>query len=237
MSQPFMREPRPVMLKLLGRFAYRPRMTGSAALGIVAFVLLTLLAGSLQWSLRAVLSWDIVCFSFIVLVMREMAVQTIPEIKAHVAQQDEGQGMILAVVLVAAATSLVAVGLELSLAKDDHGMFKALRIGTAGLTVALSWFAVQVVFALHYAHQYYAPDKSTPEEDDVIGGLAFPGGEEPDYWDFLHFAVVIGVASQTADVAFTRRRLRHIGTVQGLIAFSFNTVVLALAINLLAGLF
>ena len=96
---------------------------------------------------------------------------------------------------------------------------------------------VQVTFALHYAHQYYAPDRTTADENDVLGGLAFLGGEEPDYWDFLHFAVVIGVACQTADVAFTNRRLRHIGTVHGLIAFTFNTVVLALAINLLAGLF
>ena len=107
----------------------------------------------------------------------------------------------------------------------------------AGLTVALSWFTVQLVFALHYAHEYYAPDTSTPEADDVVGGLEFPGGEPPDYWDFLHFSVIIGVANQTADIAFSSRKLRHIGTVHGMVAFTFNTVVLALSINLLAGLF
>ena len=74
-------------------------------------------------------------------------------------------------------------------------------------------------------------------EGDVVGGLLFPGGAEPDAWDFVHFAVVIGVASQTADVAFTAKRLRRIGTVHGLIAFAFNTAVLALTINLVAGLF
>ncbi|MDX7952300.1 DUF1345 domain-containing protein [Lichenihabitans sp. Uapishka_5] len=95
----------------------------------------------------------------------------------------------------------------------------------------------QIIFALHYAHEYYAPDKATPEEDDVIGGLAFPGGEEPDNWDFVHFAIVIGVASQTADIAFTAKRLRRIGTVHSVISFAFNTAVLALTINLLAGLF
>ena len=63
-------------------------------------------------------------------------------------------------------------------------------------------------------------------------GLQFPGGEPPDYWDFLHFAVVIGVACQTADIAFTGKNLRRIGTVHGLVAFSFNTAVLALTINL-----
>ncbi len=65
-----------------------------------------------------------------------------------------------------------------------------------------------MIFALHYAHAYYAPDRSTPEEDDVIGGLKFLDDQEPDNWDFVHFAVVIGVASQTADIAFTAKRLR-----------------------------
>ena len=114
---------------------------------------------------------------------------------------------------------------------------KDLRVGLALGTVALSWFTTQMIFALHYAHAYYAPDKATPEDDDVIGGLNFPGGQEPDNWDFVHFAVVIGVASQTADIAFTGKRLRRIGTVHSVISFAFNTAVLALTINLLAGLF
>ena len=45
------------------------------------------------------------------------------------------------------------------------------------------------------------------------------------------------VASQTADIAFTSKPLRRIGTLHGLVAFIFNTVVLALTINLLASLF
>ena len=68
-------------------------------------------------------------------------------------------------------------------------------------------------------------------------GLKFPGGEPPDYWDFLHFSVVVGVACQTADVAFTSKRMRRLGTIHGLVAFTFNTVILALTINLLASLF
>ena len=92
------------------------------------------------------------------------------------------------------------------------------------------------IFALHYVHRYFrpTPDGST---SDHVGGLAFPGGELPDFWDFLHFSIVIGVASQTADIAFTRKDLRRLGTVHGLVAFVFNTAVLALGINLVAGLF
>jgi uncharacterized membrane protein len=69
------------------------------------------------------------------------------------------------------------------------------------------------------------------------GGLSFPGKGAPDYWDFLHFSIVIGVASQTADIAFTDKGLRRLGTAHSLFAFAFNTVIVALTINLMAGLF
>jgi len=93
---------------------------------------------------------------------------------------------------------------------------------------------MQVVYALHYAHEYYAADPASGKD---AGGLAFPGGEPPDYWDFLHFSIIIGVAAQTADIAFTEKGLRRLGTAHSLFAFVFNTVIVALTINLLAGLF
>ena len=231
-------KPPPALLRrIFGPFAFRPRLLAAAAAGLAVFGLLTVFGASLQASLRVVIAWDVGCLTFIVLVLIEMKHDEAEDIRRIVAQQDEGQGLIVLVVLLAAGASLAAVGLELSLAKDDHGLFKALRVATAGLTVAFSWFTVQLIFALHYAHEYYAPDKSTQETDDVVGGLDFPGQEQPDYWDFLHFSVVIGVANQTADIAFSSRKLRHTGTVHGIVAFVFNTVVLALTINLLAGLF
>ncbi len=221
----------------VGPFAHRPRLLSGIGLGLLVFLASTLVASGLEGSTRAALGWDVTCVWFVGLTLAHMRRQSLSDLKAHVIAQDEGQGVIVALVATAAAASLWAVGAELSLAKDAHGLAKDLRVALALLTVALSWFVTQLIFALHYAHEYYAPDKTTPEEDDVVGGLQFPGGEDPDNWDFLHFAVVIGVASQTADVAFTARRMRRIGTVHGLVAFTFNTAVLALTINLLAGLF
>ena len=228
---------RSVWQRLLGPFASRPRLTSGIAVGLLLFVVSVVAPLALEWSTKAIVSWDVTCVWFITLTLLHMRGQDQTDIKAHVAAQDEGQGMILTVVLIAAAASLAAVAVELSLAKDAHGALKGFRVGLALATVVVSWFTTQLVFALHYAHEYYAPDWTTPDETDVIGGLQFPGGQEPDYWDFVHFAVVIGAASQTADVAFTNRRLRRIGTVHGLIAFTFNTAVLALTINLLSGLF
>ena len=222
---------------LLGPFAARPRLVSGFAIGLLAFLASGLILAHLEASTRAIVCWDLTCLWFLILTLGHMRTQTLTDLKAHAAINDEGQGIIVTVVMIAAAASLWAVGLELSLAKDAHGVAKDLRVGLALVTVALSWLTTQIVFALHYAHAYYAPDKATPEEDDVVGGLSFPGGEEPDNWDFVHFAVVIGVASQTADIAFTAKRLRRIGTVHSVISFAFNTAVLALTINLLAGLF
>lgn len=91
------------------------------------------------------------------------------------------------------------------------------------------------IIALHCAHEYYAADVDDDPATLEQGGLDFPGGGPPNYWDCVHFAVVIGVASQTADIALTSQRMRRIGTVHGVVAFSFNTVTLALTINILAG--
>jgi uncharacterized membrane protein len=122
------------------------------------------------------------------------------------------------------------------LAKSDHGLVKSCRVLFALATVSLSWFVAQLIFALHYAHEYYAATSPGPDSP-IARGLKFPEGGDPDYWDFLHFSVVIGVAAQTADISFDSRRLRRIGTVHSLLAFAFNTIVVALTINLVAGIF
>ena len=100
------------------------------------------------------------------------------------------------------------------------------------VTVALSWLFVHAIFALHYAHAFYSAGADGRDR----AGLLFPGDESPDYWDFLHFALIIGVASQTADVQIADRALRRLSTVHSITAFVFNTVILALAVNLAVGL-
>ena len=98
-------------------------------------------------------------------------------------------------------------------------------------TVALSWTFIHLMFALHYAHAFYQRD----HEGGDRGGLMFPGETQPDYWDFLHFALIIGVACQTADVQISDRGVRRLSSVHSLTAFVFNTVIVALAVNLAVG--
>ena len=212
---------------------HRPRLVGAFAVGAAVAVAFAVIPNNMLWSTRAVLSWDAFCLFFIVATFRMMSECDGTKIRERAKTQDEGQHFILGLSIIAAVASLITIGAELSLAKNDHGALKLFRVLLAFATVMASWLFVQIVFALHYAHEFYGEDDSG---DPHRGGLAFPGDDLPDYWDFLHFSTIIGVAGQTADVAFTSRGLRRTGTVHGMLAFVFNTVVLALTINLLAGL-
>jgi uncharacterized membrane protein len=227
--------PAPWPIATYRAFRDRPRMAMAIALGLGVAVALHFIPNDLRWSTRSILAWDSAAGGFILLMTMMMRDCGIDRIQARAAAEDEGQGLTLTLSVISATTSVLAIAAELSLAKNDHGLIKALRVGLAFATICISWFFTHLIFAIHYAHEYYAPDQDGP--DARKGGLGFPGGEPPDYWDFVHFAVVIGVACQTADISFTSKPLRRIGTIHGVLSFVFNTVVLALTINLLAGLF
>ena len=222
---------------LIRVFKARPRLVQAVGFGLVVALALSLVPGGVKGITWFSLSWDCGCLFFIISMIWLLGRQNPEDMQRRAAQQDEGQGFILTLVLIAAITSVGAVAVELSAAKNLHGFDKTLRIALAFATVAISWFLVQLIFAIHYAHEYHAPDVDDKVPGPIVKGLAFPGDEPPDFWDFLHFAIVVGVASQTADIAFTSKTLRRIGTVHSLIAFTFNTVILALGINLMAGLF
>lgn len=217
-----------------GPFAARPRLVfsalGGAAGGLVAHFLV-----GLHTSTAAIVGWNVLCLAFIGSMLRSMVECSIDQIRARAEEDDEGRAIILAVVLVATVAAIAAVALELSLAKEAHGLEQGVRVALAFATVAASWFMAHLMFAVHYAHGFYgghAPGAAVSSR-----GLHFPGDEEPDYWDFLHFAVVIGVAAQTADIEIAAKPLRRLCTVHALFSFAFNTVIVALTINLLAGLF
>ena len=221
------------LMRLLGPFGPRPRLTISIIVGIVVgFGSLAL--PEMELPTHLILGWDALSVTFLAAMFLTMLDHSPTDIRAR-AIDDEGKGVILTLILAAAAASVWAVGAELSLAKNSHGLMKAAHIVLAFTTVVGSWMMVQMVFALHYAHEYYGVDRDDGVSD--AEGLNFPGTKTPDYWYFFHFSVVIGAACATADVAFTSRGLRRLGTLHSLVAFAFNTVIVALTINLTAGLF
>jgi uncharacterized membrane protein len=218
---------------IVGAFVTRPRLVGSMLTGFAASLALAYFT-ELRTVTAGVAGWDVMCLTFTGLMTLYMSNENEQGIRAHAAKADEGRAVVLVLILLASVVSVVAIAMELSAAKAEHGVARGVYVALAFFTVAMSWYFVQLNFALHYAHAYYT--RADGRAGDA-GGLFFPGKEAPDYWDFLHFSIIIGVASQTADIAFTDKGLRRLGTAHSLFAFAYNTVIVALTINLLAGLF
>ncbi len=221
---------------MLRAIARRRALGAAVAVGLLAGFVGGQVAPELAPSTRWLLAWDLAVTVFLAGATWRMAPLSPAELEQRAADQDEGRYVILAFCLVAAGIGMGAMGVELHVAKLLHGADKGGHVLFAFVTVGLSWLFVHLIFAVHYAHEYYAPDEGA-EGTRMREGLRFPGDEPPDYWDFVHFAVVIGVAAQTADVAITGKSLRRLVTLHGVVAFVFNTVVLALSINLAASLF
>jgi uncharacterized membrane protein len=90
------------------------------------------------------------------------------------------------------------------------------------------------MFALRYAHLFYSAPISSSE--DYAGGLQFPEEKAPDYLDFAYFSFVVGMTCQVSDVQITSRSIRRLALAQGILSFAFNTVILALTVNIISGL-
>jgi len=185
---------------------------------------------------RVALSWDGSVIFFLALNVWIIGAGRPKDVRVRAREQDERAGVILLLVITAAAVSLLSLGFLLKKAEGLPTALLLARMSLAGLTVACSWLLAHTMFAIHYAHHYYDEALGTPQGPDSPDreGLEFPGGEEPDYWDFFYFSLVIGMTSQTSDVQITSRGIRRIAALHGLFSFVFNVVVLALTVNMLA---
>jgi hypothetical protein len=180
---------------------------------------------------RSIVGWNVGALVYLLMTLKMMFWSSHERMRVRALRQDEGNTVILVLVVLAALMCLGAIVMELGVVKDLRGELRYTHMVLAGLTIATCWAFTQVMFALHYAHDYYARViRGEP------GGLAFPGGEAPDYGDFLYFACVIGTSAQTADVGFTCRQMRRTGLVHCVLAFFFNTTLLALTINIASSL-
>jgi uncharacterized membrane protein len=188
-----------------------------------------LLPGQVRWATRFILAWDLTAILYISASVWMMTHSTVDDCQDHAALYDEGDWIILALVIASAAASFICIAVELPMLKS-HEQPLLLGVIITGLTVALSWAFTHTVFTLHYAHVYYRPDEDGP------GGLVFPGHRAPDYRDFLYYSFVIGCAAQTGDVATVSHAMRQLTMMHGIVAFTFNTAILALTINVGASL-
>lgn len=160
------------------------------------------------------------------------------EVRREVDGQDSNRILIYLFVIVASFVSLFAILFLL----HDAGK----RASSSDLTIHLilsfscivcSWILVHTVFTLRYAHLYYRPTEGGRNAGkQQQRGLEFPNDAEPDFLDFTYFSFVIGMTFQVSDVTISSRELRRLALVHALLSFAFNTLLVALTINVVSGM-
>jgi uncharacterized membrane protein len=209
----------------------RPRLLIGIMLGITVRLLLPADLGAA----RTILALDLAGLCFLTLTLLMMARATPDKMRQRARLQDEGRLAILMLTIGAACYSLLAIGFELHDLKTLSPGLAWLHLALAAASLGCAWLVTHTLFALHYAHGFYGDDQDDTT-DLVRGGLVFPECPQPDYWDFMYFAVVVGMTCQTSDVAVSSASMRRLCLAHGLLSFFFNTVILAMSINIAAGL-
>lgn len=207
----------------------RPRLLGSLVFGVGVYLAMRLT--ELSHAADTLIAWNAGALMNLALTWHMVWRTDVETIKRRALTQDQGRMTILTVVVLASAAVLLAVGTQLSQVKHLSGTPRVAHLLLAILTVLTSWLFTQAVFAVHYAHDFY-----TARVRNVPDPLEFPGTPDPLYSDFFHFACVIGTSAQTADISFMGSTMRPVGTVHCIVSFFFNASLLALSINVAAGM-
>lgn len=206
------------------------------AIAIGAAIIAFFIAGAkVHLPTQIIVTWDVFAGTALALAWWEIFVSE-PAVVVRMAKlQDSSRSLIFLFVIVAAFASLFAVGFLLGGAKSSTGTRFTGQLVLAVTTVMVSWSLINTLFAMRYAHLYYSIDGNDDVECEG-SGLQFPGEERPDYLDFAYFSFVVGMTCQVSDVQITERPLRRLALVHGVLAFVYNTVIVALSINILSGL-
>ena len=217
--------------RVLRHLVMRPRLFIAAVIALLVGFFLPVSAAT-HVVTRVLIAWNAGAVLYVVLAAAMMMSSSTQKMRYRAQIQDDGQLAVLILCCTAAVASLAAMAFELAVAKDMRGVLKGAHVALAGVTVLTSWAFIQIMFSLHYAHTYYAAVcHGRP------AGLRFPDDDHPDYGDFFYFSAIIGTSGQTADVPFVSKHMRRIGSLHCILAYLFNTTVLAMLINIAASLF
>jgi len=218
-----------MLQKIVRLDAHHRLLISLGVAGVVGLVL----PGSWEWPTRAVIIWIAYAGTALALTWTALVRSHPRDLPQLSRLEDSSRVLILAFVLVAVVVSLGAVLTLLGEMRDVPRPEKITHVLLAAAAVVASWVLVHTLFTLRYAHLFYG-DEAT--QKNPPGGLNFPNESEPDYLDFAYFAFVIGMTSQTSDVNISSRAIRRLALLHGVFSFAFNTIIIALSINSLAGL-
>lgn len=207
------------------RFDQSDRLLIAAALGASAGAMVAPFA---PWQLSALAGWDVAALFVAGSVWSFVA--KLDSVQTHevALREDDSRAVVDVIIVAASLVSLVGVVLGLAHARNHAGAVSSVLTGVAVFTVFLSWFTVHTLFALRYAHLYYA---------DPAGGIDFGGAlDDPDYLDFVYVAFTIGMTFQVSDTNIAAPQIRRAILRHALLSYVFGTVIVGVAINVVGNL-
>ncbi|MET0171913.1 MAG: DUF1345 domain-containing protein [Agrobacterium vaccinii] len=196
---------------------------------LVAFILSALvLVGTIivKPSLAVECAAVVFFLTYLVIVGLRLPRLTAAHLKAHADSDDLPAMVIIAITFLAVGVAVASLFLALNHTTGET----VWSLTLAFLSVLLGWLTIHTMTAMHYAHLFWHPAKATGKKQPR-GGMDFPDTDEPGVYEFLYFAVVIGMTAQTSDVAVTTTPMRKVVLLHSIVSFFFNTVLVAAAVN------
>jgi uncharacterized membrane protein len=205
--------------RALGRLLLAVVMGGLAA---------AVIPGQVGGPLRTVAAWDVGGVVLLALAWRIILRASPEETARRAAAEDVGRSFVWAVVVLGSTVSIFAATVALRNVRTMAPRAEKELVLLCLLAVVTAWVLCHTTYTVRYAHLYY-------RDDGDLGGLGFPGTEMPCLLDFAYYAFTVGMCFQVSDVTVTQHRMRQATLGHALLSFVFNTLVLALALNLLFG--
>jgi uncharacterized membrane protein len=175
-------------------------------------------------------SWDMFALVLLALSWGGISNADAKATRERAGSEDPGRTLVYVIVVLTSSVSLLGATL---LVQDLNARAETITGAAAALclvTVGLAWTMTHVAFTFRYAHLYYR------EDSEGVGGMDFPGGLPPMYFDFAYFAFTIGMCFQVSDVCVASHQIRRTVLLHAVISFAYNSIILAFVLSLVFGI-
>lgn len=171
--------------------------------------------------------WIAAALVFVVWTWSEIWPQDPEATAEHAQREDPSRAVANGACLLAAVASLVGVGILLFAAGNAKGSAKLWEIALSIASVLASWALVHTIYTLRYARTYFGPG---------LGSIDFNEDDPPCYSDFAYVALTVGLTFQISDTDLRSKVFRRLAIRHMLISYLLGAVIVAITINLVAGI-
>jgi len=194
----------------------------------VGLVVLVVSGTTFPWQLTLLLTWSAITITLLGWIWRDIGQLDAEATRLIAVREDDSRRVAFLLLVTASVASLGGVVSAFVKQRSSHGWLSPTLLVAGIVAVASSWALVHTLFTLRYAHLYYS---------DEPGGIDFNSSEAPSYRDFAYLAFTVGMSFAASDTDIEAAPIRRTVLRQALISYVFGTVIVALSINIVAGLF